>query len=177
MPSWHIHAAVALGEPPRPSHISKMVLSIVKIGPPNWKNQEPLQRRATAIGPNRAVAPHYGRERTVPGAERAGERRSAGASRSTRYFGGDCLARLALATTVTGDGPPDNRQPVLRRTRRRAGLDSLPAPDPFGVDRLIANLTEPSGQAGFSLGREPPLGVPPIRVSQIVQIKASSGAG
>ena len=130
---------------------------------------------------HRAAAPHSGRERTVartaPGVEQAGERRSAGASRSSRSFGGDCLARLALATSVSGDGPADYRQPVLRRTRRRAGLDSLPAPDPFGVDRRIANLTEPSGQAGFSLGREPPLGVLPIRVSQIVQIKASGGAG
>ena len=109
--------------------------------------------------------------------ERAGERRSAEALCSSRSFGGGCLSLLALATMVTRDGPSDYRQPVLRRTRRRAGLDSLPAPDPFRVDRRIANLTEPSRQAGFGLGREPPSGVPPVRVSQIVQSKASGGAG
>ena len=109
--------------------------------------------------------------------EQAGERRSGEASRSGRCFGGGCLSLLALATMVTGDGPPDNRQPVFRRTRRRAGLDSLPAPDPFGVDRRIANLTEPSGQAGFGLGREPLSRLPLVRVSQIVQFEASGGAG
>ena len=131
-------------------------------------------------GRNRSVAPHSSRKgtvtRTAPGVERAGEGRSAEASRSSRYFGGG-LSRLALATSVTGDGPSDYRQPVLRRTRRRAGLDGLPAPDPFRVDRRVANLTEPSRQASFGLGREPPSGVPPVRLSQIVQGKASSGAG
>ena len=36
LPSCHNHAAAALGESHSPSHISKMVLSTVKIGPPNW---------------------------------------------------------------------------------------------------------------------------------------------
>ena len=134
-----------------------------------------------AIGRYRTVAPHSGRERTVtrmaPGMEQAGDRRSAEASCSSRYLGGDCLSLLALATMVTGDGPSNNRPPVLRRTRRRASLGGLPAPDPFRVDRRIANLTEPSRQAGFSLGREPSPGLPPVRLSQIVQIEASGGAG
>ncbi len=35
-PPRHNCGAAALGEPPRPSHISKMVLSTVKIGPPTY---------------------------------------------------------------------------------------------------------------------------------------------
>ncbi len=47
LPTCHNHAAAALGESHSPSRISKMVLSTVKIGPPNWTKSRTFVLRFT----------------------------------------------------------------------------------------------------------------------------------